>query len=288
MMVVTLVSWLLLTTAASPTANLSSSAPVPKQLRWWMSFPNRSAPFLLNQDNPLQWGNTSLGVADISHGFIQCCQPLFFDVNGSLPVRGGPSGHTRAGGWAHDEHDLQQFRAGGREVFVTATVAGDQYEAFCWAALARLDAFTAELLAFLTDGGIDGINLDWETGKNNSIPCYLQLWGNVSKSLHAQGKKFSSAMDDSKGLLFDNSARNWSYEVDFKPFIPFTDYLINMGTYPGGWAKETAWPAWKYLKPFRCAPSGPRHKRWCGLEGQILDMLDLGLDPASGQLQPSV
>ena len=36
----------------------------------------------------------------------------------------------------------------------------------------------------LIDGlGVDGVNLDWERGANNSIPCFLQIWGNVSKAM---------------------------------------------------------------------------------------------------------
>jgi hypothetical protein len=47
---------------------------------------------------------------------------------------------------------------------------------------------------------------------------------------------------------------NWSYETDWGLFQPYADVLINMGTYPGSWARGISWPAWEYLKGYPCKP----------------------------------
>ena len=53
---------------------------------------------------------------------------------------------------------------------------------------------------------------------------------------------------------------------------------------PGGWAKGISWPAWQYLKPYPCPSNSTRT---CGVEGQIIDMIQNGADP-DYQLQPGV
>jgi hypothetical protein len=48
------------------------------------------------------------------------------------------------------------------------------------------------------------------------------------------GKELAISVDDSKGVpINDPTLGNWSYETDWGTFLPYTDVLINMGTYPG-------------------------------------------------------
>ena len=48
-------------------------------------------------------------------------------------------------------------------------------------------------------------------------------------------EELAVSVDDSKGVPDDDPAvGNWSYETDWKLFEPYSDALINMGTYPGG------------------------------------------------------
>ena len=133
-------------------------------------------------------------------------------------------------------NDYQQYRQAGIQVLVSLS-SGDSNaaprSAWCWKALARLPTFTEEVMALIDGLDVDGINLDWERGANNSIPCFLMIWGNVSKVMRAQGKRLAISIDDSKGLPFNNSATEWAYETDWLPMVPFADELINMGTYPG-------------------------------------------------------
>ena len=125
---------------------------------------------------------------------------------------------------------------------------------------------------------------DWEFGAGCNVTCHMELWSQVSKTLRAHGKELAISVDDSKGVPFDPSQTNWTYETDWEGFIPYADVLINMGTYPGGWAKGISWPAWKYLKPYPCPGNASRS---CGVEGQVLDMIASGADP-SYQLQPGI
>ena len=77
------------------------------------------------------------------------------------------------------------------------------------------------------------VKKDWERGTNNTIPCFLQLCGNVTTAMRARGKKLAISIDDSKGDRFNDSATAWAYEWDWLHFVPFADELTNMGTCTG-------------------------------------------------------
>ena len=57
---------------------------------------------------------------------------------------------------------------------------------------------------------------------NNTIPCFLKLWGKVTKVMHAGGKRFAISIDDSRATPFNDSATQWSYEWDWIHFVNFT------------------------------------------------------------------
>lgn len=65
-------------------------------------------------------------------------------------------------------------------------------------------------------------------------------------------------------------------------FLNISDVLINMGGYPLSNHHES-YPAAAKLKPYRCGNAN----RWCGIEGQVLDMVEHGVDPHY-QLQPGI
>ena len=44
---------------------------------------------------------------------------------------------------------------------------------------------------------------------------------------------------------------------------------------PGPWAKGIAWPAWQYLRPHPCNQTLSPN-RTCGIEGQVIDMIQNG------------
>ena len=146
----------------------------------------------------------------------------------------------------------------------------------CEAALARVDDFGTELLGWIEAYGLKGVHLDWEFGYGCNVTCHQQLWGQVSQKLHANGKELAVSVDDSKGTTIDRTATNWTYETDWYFFKEYTDVMIDMGTYPGGWARGISWPASQYLKPYPCPGNA---SRTCGVEGQVLDMIKYGVDP---------
>jgi hypothetical protein len=101
---------------------------------------------------------------------------------------------------------------------------------------------------------------------------------------------------------------NWDYPLA----LPYIDLVTNMATYPmmhttdgdSGWCAafpNTTWchagcedfvdhltPAYKYLEQEECDPDRHTVAQWCGLKGQVQDMIDAGADPASGQLSPGM
>ena len=82
-----------------------------------------------------------------------------------------------------------------------------------------------------------------------------------------------------------NSTEPWSAEWDWKGAVSWSRTLVDMGTYPGGWSKNLSFPAAQFLHPFPC-PQYPQ--KTCGLEGQVLDMLQHGASPGNGQLSPGL
>ena len=200
-----------------------------KQVRWFVGNGGAPLPFLTGDNSAGTWANSSLNASDITGGILNCCGTYGVLMNGSI--------ERPIGGWVKDPI-FQQYRAAGQQVMVSLA-PGDSNafpdSSFCWKALARHAAFAEEVLALIEGLGVDGINLEWERGANNSIPCYVQLWSNVSRRMRARGKKLAISMDDSKGVPFNGSSTAWAYETDWLPMVPFADELINMGTYPGRW-----------------------------------------------------
>ena len=152
-----------------------------KQIRWFLGDQSSPAPFLLGSNANGSWANSTLNASDITGGVINCCGTYGVLGNGSVEVPAG--GHVKT-------NSYQQYRQAGRQVLVSLA-PGDSNaalrSAWCWNTLVRLPAFTEEVMALIDGLAVDGINLDWERGANNSIPCFLQIWGSVSKAMRAQG-----------------------------------------------------------------------------------------------------
>ena len=47
-------------------------------------------------------------------------------------------------------------------------------------------------------------------------------------------------------------------------------------------------PAYKYVEQKECNPKAHTVAKWCGIKGQVQNMLDQGADAASGQLSPGI
>lgn len=101
---------------------------------------------------------------------------------------------------------------------------------------------------------------------------------------------------------------NWDYPLA----LPYIDVVTNMATYPmmhttdgnSSWCKDSpnvTWchtgvenfvdhltPAYKYMDQVQCDPSRHTVAQWCGMKGQVQNMIDAGADPASGQISPGI
>ena len=61
-----------------------------------------------------------------------------------------------------------------------------------------------------------------------------------------------------------SSCSPWSVEWDYLGYVKWASVLVNMGSYPGGWSKGLAFPAYDHLDAKPCL--GYPEKQ-CGLEG---------------------
>jgi hypothetical protein len=238
---------------------------VRKQLRWYLGNPAEVQEYMTGA-NTEHYLNDSAPVSDITGGIYQCCNGQSILANGSLGPYNASAHPWNLTAFAHLEmyHTLSIYG----NCSATGTPAG------CWSvgqtcsnALARAEGFTTEIMGWLDAYQLKGLNLDWEFGYGNNVSCHMALWSHVSKTLRAHGKELALSVDDSKGLPFNPSLTNWSYETDWALFQPYADILINMGTYPGGWAQGIAYPAWQYLHPYKCKPPA-NTSRTCGVVSQ--------------------
>eukprot|EP01043_Picozoa_sp_COSAG02_P018302 COSAG02_NODE_852_length_16531_cov_9.899586_5_plen_401_part_00 len=123
----------------------------------------------------------------------------------------------------------------------------------------------------------------------------------------------------------DTSWHSYMFSWDYAPTdtptsmaraIDYMDVLTNMATYPmrhttdgdNSWCPggphgfpntsacvagvedfvDHLTPAYKYLEQEECNPKAHTVAKWCGIKGQVQNMLDQGADAASGQLSPGI
>ena len=219
---------------------ISLAAPTPaprlagaKELRWYVGQPSYVASILApGATNPRHLLNTSLAFGDVSRALYQCCEFSYILPSGSLHN----TGYATPAGWAK----ATAAYGPGVEWFATIALTTNcsqaaQPQQACWsagdtcrAALRRGPAFTAELMAFLQAYDLRGINLDWEFPTDNDVHCHEQLWGAASKAMRAAGRQLAISVDDSMATPFNASATVGSWTFDWKFFLPYADFLINV------------------------------------------------------------
>ena len=173
--------------------------------------------FLLGS-NPHRWANTSLRVSDITTGILQCCSGLVVNISGHLLIE-YPEGEIAP-------HVFDAYTARGLEVFVDVDPAEGEFEAgtprpaiglncsnpptadqhdcttpadICAAALARKEAFAAEVLAFTLEWGVSGISVDWEYSYGNNQTCFVELFSFVHGVIAPHGKGFAPWVSNGGG-----------------------------------------------------------------------------------------
>ena len=260
--------------ATLTTANNISSR---KQLRWYIGNVPRVQEFLLGGvgSNKASWLNTSLDLgAPFTGGVYQCCHGVDIQPNGTL--KGFPFNASKPP-W-----NVTAFAEAEIDMYYTITYSGSDPGLVTKAALARVDAFALELLNLTLAYGLAGVHTDWETATDNDLPSWIALWGHVKKVFAAHGKQIAMSVDDSDPGKESTKDKAWSYLTDWDMFVNISDVLINMGGYPLGNHKQS-YPAAEKLQPYHCGNAN----RWCGIEGQVEDMLRHGVDPKF-QLQPGI
>ena len=275
-----------------------------RQLRWYASKPSHLESFFLGS-NPEGLLNTTQSVSDVTAAVYQCCGGFRLTNNGTLSSRNGT--HAVSPGW-----NTSAFAAAKVDMYMTL-VSGAHCEADgtprpgdttcnspavqCAHALAVADTLAAELIAQAKAFGLKGWHLDWEYGYGNNVSRHVELWTKVTQAFKPHGLELALSVND-VATQWNISSTSWAYLEQWKYFTPFADILINMGTYPlvklwHGPPRGTGPP---YSIPTnqnpvlnhsfgskRCLP--PLSSRWCGLEGQIEDMVRNGANGSSGQLQ---
>lgn len=267
----------LLLTAASMGSESAKLAQGSKQLRWYIGNVPRVQDFLLGGpgSNPNHWLNTSLDLgAPVTDGVYQCCHGVNIQANGTL--QGFPFNAS------HAPWNVTAFTQAGMSMYYTITPGAADPGAVTKAALSRADAFAQELLNLTLAYNLTGVHTDWEYANDNDLPSWIALWTRVKKTLSAHGKQIAMSVDDSTPSKESIEDKSWSYLSHWDLFVNISDVLINMGGYPLSNHKES-FPAAQKLKPYRCGNAD----RWCGIEGQVQDMLDHGVDPTF-QLQPGI
>ena len=225
-------------------------------IRWAVNEPSAAAPWLLH--NATGWANTSRAVSSATVGIVVL--PVFAInttghltaaypdklLDGSLdayaaagheivldvgPWVGSSGGFVdRSGGYAGPA--LQGLNCSSltseKEAAAKHCVLPDQ---IIRAALARKEAFAAELLAVLSNSKATGFTTDWETSYGNNQTNAASLWGYVKHVAASRGGSTTFMPWISNGGGVNMGPSNYAYCWDYFPLLPFADALLNMGSY---------------------------------------------------------
>jgi hypothetical protein len=198
----------------STAAVASSAGPKQKRIRW---FVGNSANFgcLLSAQN----------YSDITDGVIQCCNGVGFNASGGWI--GSPA----------DDSFFAQFREAGKPVWATVQAYAGQAEApgLCTEMVGRKETIAKQMVATALNAKLHGYNVDWETGSNNSVACFVELWSWVGAALRQHGIQLNTDIDQSCLKLSgfpgpDCGPTQWSYLWNFDTMITAFDSFTEMAT----------------------------------------------------------
>ena len=158
----------------------------------------------------------------------------------------------------------------------------------CSAALARKEAFAAEVLAYLLRVDATGVTVDWEYQYGNDMDCFTELWRFVKSVIGPHGKSFAAWI--STAGAYTASPGNDDTEWNYTAYLPWADELLDMGSYwtVGHGAVRRGQNRSMGAVPCASLPihSAKPKGRTCGVEGGIVDMLAHGARP--DQIVPAV
>jgi hypothetical protein len=276
------------------------SEPIVKRVNWFISdrggaIANTTQQFLIKDNR------------DVADGVYTCCGGLSFSPNGSLSLG------------SFEPAVYQPYLAA--DITFMPTFGGDFLPLAAWE---RRHESAKAILAWVLAHNFTGVHNDWESTGDGGVDAYkfYEFWEVVADELHPHGKRVGACIETSPAnvshpwpevvLANDTSWHSYMFNWDYPLAIKYMDVLTNMATYPmmhtadgnNSWCKgfpnstfcffgvrdyvDHLTPAFKYLEQTECDKNRHTEAKWCGLKGQVQNMLDAGVDAASGQLSPGL
>eukprot|EP01050_Picozoa_sp_SAG11_P016631 SAG11_NODE_2294_length_3556_cov_3.734741_4_plen_205_part_00 len=146
-----------------------------------------------------------------------------------------------AAGSPVDDSFFAPFRQAGKPVWATVQAYAGQAEApeLCTDLVGRKHVIAEQMVATARNAKLTGYNIDWETGRNNSVACFVELWSSVGAALRQHGIQLNTDIDQSCLKLpgFPGPAcgpTEWSYLWNFDAMIVTFDSFTEMATVTAG------------------------------------------------------
>ena len=114
-------------------------------------------------------------------------------------------------------------------------VDADPRRAPGWNMVGRKEVIARQMVATALNAKLAGYNVDWETGSNNSVACFVDLWSHVGAALRKHGLQLNTDIDQSCLKLpgFPGpycGPTQWSYLWNFDSMIAAFDSFSEMAT----------------------------------------------------------
>eukprot|EP00729_Bicosta_minor_P016418 gene16418-9532_t len=297
----------LLTALAGAHMLATGTTPIEKRVNWFTSgdTANPTTQQFLLKDASLTAGLTNKDIAD---GVYTCCGEGSFAENGTVLL---PALDYEAA--------IKPYRDLGMGYM--ATFGGESMSLATWA---NRDAAADAILAWVLKYNLTGVHNDWESHGDDGVDAYkfYEFWGAVAAKLHPHGRTVGTCVETApanvshpwtpRTLPNDTTWHSYMFNWDYPLALPYIDLVTNMATYPMmhttdgdySWCANfpnTTWchagvedfvdhltPAYKYMDQVECDPNRHTVAQWCGIKGQVQDMIDAGTNPATGQLSPGI
>lgn len=279
-------------------AAAAASTPIDKRINWFVGGAQLGEPetkrFLLNTHR------------SIVQMIYICCEGGISD-EGHFTLSNATVAHTAP------------YLSAGIPVLVT--LGGGMLPLAAWR---RRSALATEATAWVMAHKLDGLHTDFESHGDvgGDAHAFNDTIGAIANELHRHGKRIGVCIETAPANVShpwapqtpsnDTRWHSYMFNWDYPLYLPWADVVTNMATYPmmhttdgnNEWCRgfpNKTWcshsvenfvdhltPAFKYLEQVECDPTRHTVARWCGLKGQVQNMLDAGTNAGSGQLSPGV
>ena len=273
--------------------------PIEKRIQWFTSSDTghpANLEFLLRINR---------GIVD---GVYPCCGLGSFDSNGSVQLP-----------MLNFERDVKPYRDAGVRYMPTF---GQSF--LPNAAWENREVVADQILAWALKYQLTGVHNDWESHGDEGADAFkfYDMWRSVAAKLHPHGLAVGTCIETAPSNIShpwaprtpsnDTTWHSYMFAWDYPLSLDYMDVVTNMATYPmmhttdgnNDWCADfpnTTWcaagcedfvdhltPATKYLEQVQCDRSRHTVAKWCGLKGQVQDMIDAGAEPSTGQVSPGI